>query len=82
MLAREEPLFVESAVDLLDEVAFVVADSWRIYRRAAEMSATLNHHLFDTLYHAVALEHGAELVTADKKYFNKACGLGSISLLG
>jgi predicted nucleic acid-binding protein len=82
VLAREEPLFVESAAGLLDEVAFVVADGWHIYRRAAEMSVTLNHHLFDTLYHAVALEHGAELITADKKYFDKARKLGSITLLG
>jgi hypothetical protein len=28
-----------------------------------------DHHLFDTLYHAVALEHGdAVLVTADDRY--------------
>lgn len=82
VLAREEPLYVESAADLLDEVAFAVADSWQIYRRAAAMSATLDHHLFDTLYHAVALEHGAEFITADKQYFDKARSLGSITLLG
>jgi hypothetical protein len=34
--------------------------------------------LFDTLYHAVALEEGATLVTADETYFSKAKGLGGI----
>jgi len=39
------------------------------------------HHLFDTLYHAVALEEGATLVTADAAYFAKAKDLGGIELL-
>jgi hypothetical protein len=34
--------------------------------------------LFDTLYHAVALEQGALLVSADRRYLNKAGGLGQI----
>ena len=50
-------------------------------RRAAELSIALDHHLFDTLYHAVALEEGATLVTADATYFGKAKNLGSIELL-
>jgi predicted nucleic acid-binding protein len=82
VLAREEPTLVDSAVYHLDALAFPVADNWTIYKRAAKLSVDLNHHLYDTLYHAVALEHGAEFVTADKKYFNKAHQLGSITLLG
>ena len=39
-------------------------------------------HNFDTLYLAGALEHAAEFITADKKYFDKARKLKSISLLG
>jgi predicted nucleic acid-binding protein len=42
----------------------------------------LNHHLFDALYHAVALEVGATLVTADEVYFNKAKELGGLQRLG
>jgi predicted nucleic acid-binding protein len=38
------------------------------YRRAVEIAVALNHHLFDTLYHAVALEEGATLVTADEAF--------------
>ena len=41
-----------------------------------------NHHLFDTLYHAVALEHeDALLVTADERYHEKAAGYGTIRAL-
>jgi predicted nucleic acid-binding protein len=42
------------------------------------MAIELRHHLFDTLYHAVALERGASLVTADDAYFRKAYRLGGI----
>jgi hypothetical protein len=38
--------------------------------------------LFDTLYHAVALEHeDALLVTADERYYGKAEGYGTIRTL-
>jgi predicted nucleic acid-binding protein len=52
-----------------------------VYLRAAELSRRLKHHLFDTLYHAVALERGATLVTADERYFNVAKDDGAIQLL-
>jgi hypothetical protein len=49
-------------------------------RRARARS--LGHHLFDALYHAVALEvEGALLVTADEHYHREACAHGSIVLL-
>ena len=51
------------------------------YRRGAELSIQLKQHLFDTLYHAVALEEGATLVTADEAYFAKAKDLGNITRL-
>jgi predicted nucleic acid-binding protein len=41
----------------------------------------LRQHLFDTLYHAVALETGATLVTADERYYETARGEGNITLL-
>lgn len=48
--------------------------------RALSLAMELGHHLFDTLYHAVALEasDGAVLVTADRRYFDKARHLGRI----
>ena len=52
------------------------------YARAIELSSQLDHHLFDTLYHALALDTpGAVLVTADRSYFDKARHLGQIAWL-
>ena len=52
------------------------------YARAIELARQLDHHLFDTLYHAVALSiPGAVLVTADRRYFAKAQHLGQIAWL-
>lgn len=49
---------------------------------AAVVSRQLDHHLFDTLYHAVALSiPGAVLVTADHRYFARAQPLGQIAWL-
>jgi len=43
---------------------------------------SLAHHLFDKLYHAVALSvPGAVLVAADRRYFDKAQYLGQIAWL-
>lgn len=42
----------------------------------------LKQHLFDTLYHAIALERGALLVTADERYFAAASKEGSVQRLG
>jgi predicted nucleic acid-binding protein len=53
-----------------------------IYVRAAELSAALNHYLFDTLYHAVALlTPDAVFVTTDDKYFRRAKSVGAIEPL-
>ena len=49
--------------------------------KAMELSARLKHHLFDALYHAIALEHNAVFVTADDRYFAKAFRLGNIKML-
>ena len=40
------------------------------------------HHLFDTLYHAVAMQNpDATLVTADRRYYDKARSEGQIIML-
>ena len=50
--------------------------------QAIKLATSLNHHLFDTLYHAVALQTpGATLITADRRYFDKARHLGQITWL-
>ena len=47
-----------------------------------DLAVRYQHHLFDTLYHAVALHTpGAVLVTADERYYNKTRLEGQIYLL-
>lgn len=49
---------------------------------ACTLATDLDHHLFDTLYHAVALDvAGAILVTADNRYLRKAKQVGRICAL-
>ncbi len=81
VLARIEPGIVDQALIVLDDTAPRVVADLGVMKRALDLAISLNHHLFDTLYHAVALEVGATLVTADKTYFDKAKGLGNIALL-
>lgn len=81
VLARIDPSIVDEALLLLDDMNALLVDSVPVLKRAADLSVTLNHHLFDTLYHAVALEVGATLIIADEAYFAKAKDLGSITRL-
>jgi predicted nucleic acid-binding protein len=82
VLARLDP---ENALDdLADlyEIRFRRIESKSVYLAACTMSCDLQHHLFDTLYHAVALSlDNAVYVTADQRYYSKANRYGSISLL-
>lgn len=82
VLARLEPELAGEAVQLLHAMEFAVRDDAAIYTRGIELAVRLNQHLFDTLYHAVALsEPGTMLVTADMRYFRKAKPLGAIVAL-
>ena len=79
---RLEPNTAQEAVGLLHAMEFPVADSPEIYFRACELAAQLDHHLFDTLYHAVALTNpDTFLITADQRYFRKAERYGAIMVL-
>jgi predicted nucleic acid-binding protein len=50
--------------------------------QAIDLAIRLKHHLFDTLYHALALSvPGAMMITADRRYFDKARSLGQIAWL-
>ncbi|HVT58652.1 MAG TPA: type II toxin-antitoxin system VapC family toxin [Thermoanaerobaculia bacterium] len=81
VLARLRPETAELTLDLLDALELPVAAEIAIYRRAARLAVELGHHLFDTLYHAVALERGALLITADDHYRRKALHLGAVANL-
>ena len=82
VLARLKPQ--DAQEDLLDllQIEFGTLDTPSVYAKATELAVKLRHHLFDTLYHAVALTTpGATLVTADQQYFAKARSEGGIALL-
>jgi predicted nucleic acid-binding protein len=82
VLARLTPDTVDDDVGDLYAMELPVLDTPGMYLTACELARSLGHHLFDTLYHAVALEvEGALLVTADEHYHRKACARGAIVLL-
>ncbi len=78
VVTRLRPGIAEATVALLDAFELTVAADLAIYRRAARLAAELDHHLFDTLYHAVALERDAVLITADSRYRRKALRMGAV----
>lgn len=82
VLGREKP--AEAHDDLLDLMA-IEHDSVAspdIYATALDLALRYQHHLFDTLYHAVALHTpDATLITADRRYYQKSRNAGGISLL-
>ncbi len=59
----EDPA-TESETD--DAMEFPTVDTSDVLLRATRLSMDTGHHVFDTLYHSVALEHGATMpVTVD-----------------
>jgi predicted nucleic acid-binding protein len=81
VISRERPQRVTLTLGILETLPHRVVAPLVCYRRGADLAIQLRQHLFDTLYHAVALEEGATLVTADEAYFAKAKDLGSITRL-
>lgn len=60
-----------------------VADDVQVWTRACRLSIETRQHVFDTLYHAVALEHAdATLVTADGRYQTAVRGQNRIISVG
>ena len=87
VLVRERPDQSAGAVHFLETIK-MAGGNWRphdtsnlVYGRACDLSERLKHHLFDTLYHAVALENDATLITADERYFVVAAPEGNIQRL-
>jgi predicted nucleic acid-binding protein len=78
VVVRLRPEFVDEILAFLDVLRVSIADEIHVLRRAARLARELDHHLFDTLYHAVALEHDGLLVTADHVYARKAAHLGNM----
>lgn len=82
VLARNKPDQAHEDLRDLMSLEMTYVENAACYARAVELAVGLDHHVFDTLYHAVALEsEGAVLVTADRRYFDKAARFGSIAWL-
>ncbi|MGZ8218581.1 type II toxin-antitoxin system VapC family toxin [Methylomagnum sp.] len=82
VLARLTPENAVAKLIALRKLPYQRVKQTTIYASAIELSIRLNHHLFDTLYHATAFHiPGAVCVTADTRYYEKAKDLGQIRLL-
>jgi predicted nucleic acid-binding protein len=80
--ARLAPQTAVSDVEMLAALEFPTTDDPSVIRRATRLAIETNHHLFDALYHAVALEYeDALLVTSDDRYYRKAQRHGRIVAL-
>lgn len=82
VMARLSPATVVSDTADLFALDFDIANDLAVYQRATRLAVELKEHVFDTLYHAVALESPAcTLVTADLRYLRKAAARGRIAPL-
>jgi len=80
VMARLSPTTLATDIADLFALDFDVLDDLAVYQRATRLAVELHQHLFDTLYHAVALEStGCTLVTADLRYLKKASAHGRIA---
>jgi predicted nucleic acid-binding protein len=80
--ARLTPRTAIRDVEMLAAMQLPSSDDPTVMRRATVLAIETDAHLFDTLYHAVALEHeDALLVTADDRYRRKAAHYGKVASL-
>lgn len=82
VLIREPPATARGELsDLLDLTMQIGAEA-QDYALAMTLADRHGQHLFDTLYHALALRTpGAVFVTADSRYARRVTSEGSIVLL-
>lgn len=79
VLARESPETAADDVTMLNALELAETDDPLVLRRGVGLAIELKQHLFDTYYHAVALETaGTTLITADERYLRAARGKGQI----
>ena len=82
VVSRLQPQQAEEIVALLYALEFPMISELDLYKRACALAVELGHHVFDTLYHAVALAAPeSTLITADEHYYRKAAPKGRIILL-
>jgi predicted nucleic acid-binding protein len=79
VLARESPATAADDITMLKALELPVIDEPKVLQRGVELGIELKQHLFDTFYHAVALENeDGVLVTADQRYLRAAQSKGRI----
>ena len=79
VLSRQSPDTAEDDIALLCGLELPVVDDPLVLRRGVQLATELKQHLFDTYYHAVALETpDAVLITADERYLRAARDKGQI----
>jgi predicted nucleic acid-binding protein len=81
VLARLTPQTALEDVELLASLQWPVSDEPSVIRRATALAMETGQHVFDTLYHAVALEQEATLITADDRFREKVLSHGRILAL-
>ena len=81
VITRLRPEIAAEAIDLLDAMELETTADAEVYKHASRLAKQLHQHLFDTLYHAVAIANDALLVTADARYLRKAERVGNIVAL-
>jgi len=81
MLLRKRRIDMRRVVAGLLEVEAREQNGPEVLRLATEIAVTLHADIFDTLYHAVAIDRGIELITANTDYVERAGHLGHIQLL-
>ena len=79
VIVRLNAKIAKETVELLNAMEFPIVDTPEIYHTACQLSDRYHHHLFDTLYHAVAINNPqTQLITADEKYYRKSYKEGAI----
>ena len=82
VITRLEPDYASDIFVAVNDLEIALRENPETFQTAIRLSVELNHHLFDTLYHAVALNASdITLITADETYYRKAKGYGQILLL-
>jgi predicted nucleic acid-binding protein len=67
---------------MLNALELRVIDDPMVLKRGVELAIELKQHLFDTYYHAIALEiSDTVLITADERYLRAASPQGRIAYL-
>jgi hypothetical protein len=81
VVSRLEPRRAREVVSVLHAMELPISDGAEIYQRACELAIALWLHVFDTLYHAVALSRPDGLLFADEPYYRRAVAAGRVTLL-